>query len=113
MDVVADPRRALTSLGLCPQTSALFDNLTAREHLLFYAAVNGAPRAHVPLLADAALASLDLSRYAGTLAAHLSGGNRRRLSLALAYMGAPRAVFIDEVSSGVFSSSACEFGSCG
>ena len=45
---------------------------------------------------EAALAALDLKTYSGTLTKHFSGGNKRRLSLALAYIGAPMVVYLDE-----------------
>ena len=57
----------------------------------------------MPAVVAAALAALDLTTHAGTLAQHLSGGNKRRLSLALAYVGAPRVVAIDEPTTGVVS----------
>jgi ABC-type multidrug transport system ATPase subunit len=93
--------RAMQLLGYCPQFDALFDSLTTREHVAYYAALNGTPAEHVPALVDAALATLDLRPHADTLAQHLSGGNRRRLSLVLAYVGAPRVVAIDEATTGV------------
>jgi len=92
---------ALPPVGFCAQGDALYPQLTAREMLVFYAALSGAPAGAAAPLADAALRSLGLSRSAGARCGALSGGNKRRLSLAVAYVAAPRVVLLDEPSTGV------------
>ena len=101
MDAVASRRAAADVLGYCPQGDALFPLLTAGENLTVYAALNGTPSAHLPALVSAALAALDLTRYAHARAHTLSGGNKRRLSLACALIAAPKCVLLDEPSTGV------------
>ena len=92
-------------LGFCPQIDALFENFTTSEHIAFYGALSGMPAEHVPALVAAAIEALDLGPHANTLSQHLSGGNKRRLSLVLAYVGAPRVVLIDEPTTGTISAS--------
>jgi ABC-type multidrug transport system ATPase subunit len=92
---------ALPLVGFCAQGDALYPQLTAKEMLVFYAALNGAPPAALEPLAAAALRSLGLSHFGGARCGTLSGGNKRRLSLAIAYVAAPRVVLLDEPSTGV------------
>jgi ABC-type multidrug transport system ATPase subunit len=100
-DITAARRSALDIMGYCPQHDALFDLLTGAETLAYFAAINGVPAEHLPALVDAALSALDLQRYRDTLTRAYSGGNKRRLSLALAYVAAPLVVYLDECSTGV------------
>ena len=88
-------------LGLCPQDDGLAARLTAREHLLFYAAIRGVPRAAAVQLADTLLLRMGLGRWANRAAGTYSGGNRRKLSCAIALCGEPPCIFLDEPSSGM------------
>lgn len=100
-DICTARRDALDLLGFCPQFDALFDLLTGAECIAYFAAINGAPPEHIPALVDAALSALDLKSHANTLTRAYSGGNKRRLSLALAYISAPLFTMVDECSTGV------------
>lgn len=100
-DICAARREALDLLGFCPQFDALFDLLTGAECIAYFAAINGAPPEHIPALVEAALSALDLKSHANTLTRAYSGGNKRRLSLALAYISAPLFTMVDECSTGV------------
>ena len=91
----------LQFVGYCAQTDALYPQLTCYEALCFYAALNGAPPSTLPPLANAALRSLGLTPLSRARCGTLSGGNKRRLSLAIAYISAPRVVLLDEPSTGV------------
>lgn len=94
-------RSALDIVGLCPQFDAIFDLLTGFETLSYFAGVNGVPDEHIPPLVNAALDALDLQRHKDVLTRAYSGGNKRRLSLALAYIASPLVVYVDEASTGV------------
>ncbi|EGX95335.1 ABC transporter, putative [Cordyceps militaris CM01] len=80
-------------IGVCPQHDAL-DLLTTRQHLVFYAKIRGI--ADVNSNVDYLLRRLDLEPHAKTAAANLSGGNKRKLSLAIALMGTPPVLVLDE-----------------
>ncbi|KNC49669.1 ATP-binding cassette sub-family A member 9 [Thecamonas trahens ATCC 50062] len=88
-------------LGVCSQQNSLWDELTGREHLEIFAAVKGVPSAAVP----AAIAELaEVTGLAEHLAARTetySGGTKRKLALALAFLGDPPVVTLDEPSCGL------------
>ncbi|XP_046387973.1 ATP-binding cassette sub-family A member 7-like isoform X2 [Ischnura elegans] len=96
---LADVRRR--QLGYCPQFDALDPLLTAREHLTLYSRLRGVPSKHVQRLVDEGLKRLGLGRYADRLAGTYSGGNKRKLSTAIALVGDPPLVFLDEPTSGM------------
>lgn len=80
-------------IGVCPQHDAL-DLLNTRQHLTFYAKIRGVK--DVKSNVDYLLRRLDLESHAKTAAAKLSGGNKRKLSLAIALMGTPPVLVLDE-----------------
>jgi ATP-binding cassette subfamily A (ABC1) protein 3 len=88
-------------LGFCPQADALLDLLTPREHLVLYARIKGVPEPMIPRCVDAMIHKVDLSSHADKLSKDLSGGNKRKLSLANALIGDPQILFVDEASTGV------------
>uniref|UniRef100_A0A7S2W446 ABC transporter domain-containing protein n=1 Tax=Mucochytrium quahogii TaxID=96639 RepID=A0A7S2W446_9STRA len=100
-DVKTQSREAQSSLGYCPQFDALFDLITPREHLEFYGKLKGLPADLLPAMIDTKLADLGLDVHQNKMSRALSGGNKRKLSLAIATIGFPKAVLLDEPSSGV------------
>jgi ABC-type Na+ transport system ATPase subunit NatA len=100
-NVVSQRPAVRQRVGLCAQDDGLAERLTSREHLLFYAAVRGVPAADASRLADELLGRLGLTRCADRLAGTLSGGNQRKLSVAIALVGAPPLLLLDEPSTGM------------
>ena len=88
-------------LGYCPQFDALFDLLTGEETLLFYGRIRGIPEPQLQALVNMAIRKMTLEPYRKALVHTYSGGNKRKLSMAVAFMGAPRCVFLDEPSTGM------------
>ena len=88
-------------IGYCPQFDALFDQLTVKEHLQFYATIKGVRHDYKTELVARAIKELDLFDYTNTYAGKLSGGNKRKLSCAIALIGNPPIVLLDEPSTGV------------
>ncbi|KAL2019210.1 hypothetical protein VTK56DRAFT_10010 [Thermocarpiscus australiensis] len=89
---------ARARLGVCPQFDAV-DQMTVEEHLRFYARVRGVP--DVGHNVAAVVRAVGLAAFRHRPAHALSGGNRRKLSLAIALMGNPSVVLLDEPSSGL------------
>ncbi|KAL3223627.1 hypothetical protein MRX96_027299 [Rhipicephalus microplus] len=79
----------------------LFDTLTARQHLRFFARMKGVPRSSIDLEVKNILIELDLAEKADVQAIKLSGGQKRKLSVGIALVGDPKIVFLDEPSSGM------------
>lgn len=88
-------------VGLCPQHDALIGRLSAREHLELWAALRGLAREAALATAARLIERVGLTRHADRPAAAYSGGNKRKLCLALALVGAPELLCLDEPSSGM------------
>jgi ABC-type multidrug transport system ATPase subunit len=93
--------RARQHLGYCPQFDALPDKLTARETIALYARIRGVPSAKVHATVDESVKRMCLESHQHTVCEHLSGGNKRKLSTAVALIGDPDVVLLDEPSTGV------------
>ncbi|NXG78988.1 ABCA2 protein, partial [Baryphthengus martii] len=89
------------SLGYCPQFDALFDELTAQEHLELYTRLRGIPWKDEERIVKWALKKLELTKYADKPASTYSGGNKRKLSTAIALIGYPAFIFLDEPTTGM------------
>ncbi|KAI1887790.1 hypothetical protein AGOR_G00193990 [Albula goreensis] len=89
------------NMGYCPQFDALNDLLTGREHLEFYAILRGVPEKEVCEVADWGIRKLGLMKYVDKAAGSYSGGNMRKLSTAMALIGGPPVVFLDEPTTGM------------
>ncbi|XP_014207034.1 ATP-binding cassette sub-family A member 5-like isoform X2 [Copidosoma floridanum] len=87
--------------GVCPQHDILFDLLTPREHLEFFAAVRGIPHGTIEHEVKKTLKDIDLLEKADTFAKYLSGGQKRKLSVGIAIIGDPKIIILDEPTAGV------------
>ncbi|XP_034513255.1 phospholipid-transporting ATPase ABCA7 [Ailuropoda melanoleuca] len=103
--VAQDPTAAHRHMGYCPQSDAIFELLTGREHLELFARLRGVPEAQVAQTASLGLARLGLPQYADRPAGTYSGGNKRKLATAVALVGDPAVVFLDEPTTGMDPSS--------
>eukprot|EP01138_Halocafeteria_seosinensis_P011791 gb/GECG01012049.1/.p1 GENE.gb/GECG01012049.1/~~gb/GECG01012049.1/.p1 ORF type:complete len:1787 (+),score=203.96 gb/GECG01012049.1/:1-5361(+) len=100
-DIQDEKTYALSTIGYCPQTDGLFPLMTGEEVLYFYAWLRGCTRKQRDALVNDALQELDLVKYRSVLTSKYSGGNKRKLSLAISYIAAPRVIFLDEPSTGM------------
>ncbi|XP_041823570.1 retinal-specific phospholipid-transporting ATPase ABCA4-like isoform X1 [Melanotaenia boesemani] len=89
------------NMGYCPQFDAIDELLTGREHLHLYARLRGVPESEISKVAEWAIQKLGLSEYAGHSAGTYSGGNKRKLSTAIAMIGCPALVLLDEPTTGM------------
>ena len=89
-------------VGICPQFDATYEDLTVEEHIRLLSGVKGVPRdelyAHVRVVAEAV--GLDGDPF-WKRSKELSGGMRRRLTIAMAMCGSPHALFLDEPTTGL------------
>lgn len=88
-------------LGVCTQHDSLFDDLTVAEHLEFFGKIKGLTYEEIKEETAKLLRDLKLATEERSLAKTLSGGNKRKLSVAIAFLGNPRFVMLDEPTSGM------------
>ncbi|GCC24766.1 hypothetical protein chiPu_0003168 [Chiloscyllium punctatum] len=89
------------NLGMCPQHNVLFDKLTVEEHLWFYSRLKGMAEDEIRKEMDKMIEDLELSNKRHSLVQTLSGGMKRKLSVAIAFVGGSKAVILDEPTAGV------------
>ncbi|OBT78091.1 hypothetical protein VF21_02752 [Pseudogymnoascus sp. 05NY08] len=97
VSVLRNPHKARRQLGVCPQDDAV-DNLTVRQTLNFYATVKGLK--DISGNVEKVLSALNINSFETTTVTALSGGTRRKLSVAIALLGNPRVLLLDEPSTG-------------
>ncbi|ETO27626.1 hypothetical protein RFI_09505 [Reticulomyxa filosa] len=88
-------------LGVCPQHDVLWPRLTCQEHLELFALLKGVPRARVREEAKKTLTAVGLEEKEHDFPSHMSGGQKRKLSLGIALIGGSKVMFLDEPTSGM------------
>eukprot|EP01083_Nonionella_stella_P130673 396639_1 len=88
-------------VGYCPQTDALIEKLSPREHLKLFARIRNVPEKNVATLTSALIDLIGLTEHADKKVKELSFGNKRKLSTVIALIGCPKICFLDEPSSGM------------
>ena len=89
------------SIGYCPQFDCIFEYLTARENLKFYAKLKGVRENSVDHIVNILLDSLKITSDENILAHYLSGGNKRKLSVGISILSRPMVILMDEPSTGM------------
>ncbi|XP_032384919.1 ATP-binding cassette sub-family A member 12 isoform X2 [Etheostoma spectabile] len=89
------------NIGYCPQVDALDNLLTGKEHLYFYARIRGISKKEIDGVVTHLLKRLQLSYHKDIITDGYSCGTRRKLSTALALVGHPQILLLDEPSSGM------------
>ncbi|QIG44766.1 ABC transporter ATP-binding protein [Nocardioides anomalus] len=84
-------------IGYVTQAASVYDDLTVGENLRFFARVLGCPASEV----DRVVTAVDLGSHADAVVGRLSGGQRSRASLAVALLGRPRLLVLDEPTVGL------------
>lgn len=101
LDVMREPRRIKTLLGVVTQEDSLDEDLNVLENLTVYARYFGIDRRVAMERAQKALDSFQLSDKATAKVDALSGGMKRRLLIARALMNAPQVLVLDEPTTGL------------
>ncbi|XP_035533108.1 ATP-binding cassette sub-family A member 12 [Morone saxatilis] len=89
------------NIGYCPQVDALDDLLTGEEHLYFYGRIRGISKKELDGVVKYLLKKLELTYHRNITTGGYSCGTRRKLSTALALIGHPQILLLDEPSSGM------------
>lgn len=102
-NIVLHSQQSLVSLGVgyCPQEDALLPLLTPYEHMHLIGSLRRTHGIDLQRNIDQLLQLLGLNEWKDTPAYALSGGTKRKLSLALALLGAKSAILLDEPSAGM------------
>jgi ATP-binding cassette subfamily A (ABC1) protein 3 len=99
--IAMDQNKIRRKIGYCPQFDALLDLLTVREHLELYGRIKGFHGELLEEIVQGKLDQLNLKEFEHKMSSTLSGGNKRKLSVAIATIGEPPIVFLDEPSTGM------------
>ncbi|KND03404.1 uncharacterized protein SPPG_08886 [Spizellomyces punctatus DAOM BR117] len=100
-DIATQTSQVYKMIGVCPQFDVLWEDLTVDEHIYFYARLKGIPAKNEAKAVAASLEAVKLTGYDKRLVKGLSGGEKRRLSIAIALVGNPKVVFLDEPTTGL------------
>lgn len=100
-DIIHELDQVHLNLGVCPQFDILWPELTIYEHLLFYARLKGTQPSEEHTMVRKAMEDVFLTKFGSLKSSELSGGMRRRLSVAIALVGNPKMVFLDEPTTGL------------
>ena len=98
--LVTNKNYLFQNLGICNQEDILFDYLTVREHLNFFYQIKNNNQSNVNQVRDF-IQNIQLDEKKDDLCSTLSGGQKRKLCVALALIGNSKLVLLDEPTSGI------------
>ncbi|RMF72228.1 MAG: ABC transporter ATP-binding protein [Acidobacteria bacterium] len=100
-DVWARPKQVKRLLGVVPQEIAVYEDLTARDNLVFWASLYGLRGAQRRAAIDRALERVGLADRAADRVRTFSGGMKRRLNLSMGLIHEPKFLLLDEPTVGI------------
>ncbi len=100
-DLIKQPNKVRENIGYVSQTGGLDTNSTGRENLLLQARLYGMSKADAIKRSQKLITNLDLDSFIDRLAITYSGGQRRRVDLALGMIHKPKLLFLDEPTLGL------------
>ena len=101
VDMHRDPLAAKLKMGVIPENSTVYGDLTAEQNILWTAKFYGLDRSTREQRADEILSRLGLSERRGDLVRTFSKGMKQRISIACAIVHSPRVLFLDEPTVGL------------
>jgi ABC-type multidrug transport system ATPase subunit len=93
-DILTQMEDVYLNIGICPQHDILWPDLTVEEHLLFYARLRGVSPEEESVKVQEAIANVELVEFKNRQSKRLSGGQKRRLSIAIALIGDVPLIFL-------------------
>ena len=101
VDLRRDPAQVRRHIGFVAQGSGTYDRSTARRDLVHQARMYGVSKSAAKGLAEAAIKAFQLDDFADRRIGTYSGGQRRRLDIALGVIHSPQVIFLDEPTTGL------------
>jgi ATP-binding cassette subfamily A (ABC1) protein 3 len=101
LNIKRDQKKVQKLIGYCPQFDSLLDDLTARETLRVISLIRGVPPDKCKALGESLAHEFNFFKHIDKRVKQLSGGNKRKLSTALALIGDPPVIFLDEPTTGM------------
>lgn len=90
-------------IGYCPQFDAVLDDLTGYETLIMFCLLRGIAFDESKIVAENLAREFDFDRHLHKRVKEYSGGNKRKLSTAIALIGDPPVLYLDEPTTGELS----------
>ena len=100
-DMKTDAEAIRSLIGVCPQELALYEDLSAYDNMVFFGRMSGQTTPQAKEQAAANLKLMGLQDRARGKVSTFSGGMKRRINLAIALMGSPQFLFLDEPTVGI------------
>lgn len=100
-DLLRAPAQVRRHIGFVAQTSGTYERSTARSELVLQARMHGIGKDRARTLAQAAIGAFQLDEFADRFIRTYSGGQRRRLDVALGVIHSPKVIFLDEPTAGL------------
>uniref|UniRef100_A0A6P5LJ15 ATP-binding cassette sub-family A member 9-like n=1 Tax=Phascolarctos cinereus TaxID=38626 RepID=A0A6P5LJ15_PHACI len=97
----ADLEEIRKIIGVCPQFNVQFDFLTMKENLRLFAEIKGIQPQKVEQEVQRVVMELEMKNIQDTVAKNLSGGQKRKLTFAVAILGDPQVLLLDEPTAGL------------
>nr|XP_012645578.1 ATP-binding cassette sub-family A member 3-like isoform X3 [Microcebus murinus]XP_012645580.1 ATP-binding cassette sub-family A member 3-like isoform X3 [Microcebus murinus]XP_020137274.1 ATP-binding cassette sub-family A member 3-like isoform X3 [Microcebus murinus]XP_020137277.1 ATP-binding cassette sub-family A member 3-like isoform X3 [Microcebus murinus] len=101
ISITENIRKVRSRIGHCPQSDCVLSHMTGRELLIMYARLWGVPEPSIYKYVEAFLCSMCLKTHADEFVYTYSGKSKRRLCTAIALMGKPSIIFLDEPLAGM------------
>ena len=100
-DILSNFNKVRNLIGYCPQDNPIFEYLTVYQNLEFYGIIKGAKVDKIKEIIDALVEEMNLIKFKDVVSGTLSGGNKRKLSVAIALICSPPIILLDEPSTGM------------
>ncbi|XP_053951058.1 phospholipid-transporting ATPase ABCA3 [Anastrepha ludens] len=101
MSLESEMSQIYQDIGYCPQFDALLDDLTGRETLQIFCLLRGVRRKRINRIIDDLAKSFGFTKHLDKPTMTYSGGNKRKLSTAIAVIGSPSVIYLDEPTTGM------------
>lgn len=95
-DINKEMEKIRKMISVCQQNDPLFDDLTVKEHLVLYSRLKGVEENKIMDEVNEMLKEIDLVEKSNCRTLELSGGQKRKLCVGIAFIGGSKVVFLDE-----------------